>query len=91
MYPDLRFGTETKIIFFLSNSFEYSSIKPSFMLFKNLVKNFKSSLNFTLTLFIRLFRSVVRPRFLALCMLNKYVRFLGFLFSATTNSLSSRY
>ena len=59
MYPDLQFGTQTKIIFFISNSFEYSSIKPSFMLFKNLAKNFKSSLNFTVSLFVRLFRSVV--------------------------------
>ena len=40
MYPDLRFRPRKKIIFFLSNSLAYSSIKPLFVLFKNLVKNF---------------------------------------------------
>ena len=44
MYPNLRLGSQMKITFLLSKFF---SIKLSFLLFKNLIKNFKSLLNFT--------------------------------------------
>ena len=57
MYPDVRLESRMKITFLLSDSFAYSSEKLSFMPFKNLVKNFKSLLNFTVKLFIGLFRS----------------------------------
>ena len=39
MYPNLRLGSQMKITFLLSKFF---SIKLSFLLFKNLIKNFKS-------------------------------------------------
>ena len=94
MYQDLRLGSQMKINSLLSKLFTYCSIKLSFLSFENVIKNYKSSLNFIRYLFIGIFCSVFK-NLRRLSSISLYAElicmFFYFLFSTSKNLTSSMY